>query len=204
MTEINKNFPTWTTDKLFLTLSLKPSWRYYEFEKEFGLSVNDLVDFCDLFCTCDHRVQVYADATKSDLEHFANSLNEQEAMSQIKTDSFSNLFTDFMEEKGLSKLVIEFESLEAEGYFEYLAEREFIRDRTSQEPFWEEYEETTYEIEEWGDLFRKVIGQKDDSHFKITRHCRKCKKALPISRYFTDEALICKECQLARIKKIIK
>lgn len=148
MTEINQEFPKWTTDKLFVTLSLKPSWSYYEFEKEFGLSVNDLTDFCDLFCTCDHQVHIYSDATKSDLEHFATFLNEQEATSQIKTNSFSN-----------------------------------------QEPFWGGYEETTYEIKEWGDLFRNVIDQKDDNLFKIIKHCRKCKKALSTSHYFTNEEL---------------
>lgn len=102
--------PKWTTDKLLLTFSLKPSWRYYEFEKEFGLSVNDLMDFTDLFCTCDRQIHAYDDATASDLERFANFLNQQEATSQTKTDSFSNWFTIFLEEKGLSDLAIEFEN----------------------------------------------------------------------------------------------
>ena len=123
MTEINQKFPKWTTDKLFVTLSLKPSWRYYEFEQEFGLSVNDLMDFCDLFCIYDHQIHVYSDATKSDLEHFANFLNQQETTSQtkIEIDSFSSWFTVFLEEKDFSVNVPLGDFLKARHFFSEFA-----------------------------------------------------------------------------------
>ena len=126
MTEINNKIPTWTADKLLLTLSLKHSWRYYEFEQEFGLTVNDLMDFTDLFCICDHQIHVYVDATTNDLELFANFLNQQEATNQTKTDSFSNWFTVFLEEKGLSNLVIEFENEQGWNYFPVQVIAEFL------------------------------------------------------------------------------
>ena len=47
ISRVEQVMPMWTADKLRLTLSLKPSWRYPEFEEEFGLSVDDLSDFCD-------------------------------------------------------------------------------------------------------------------------------------------------------------
>ena len=126
MREINKKIPMWTADKLLVTLSLKPSWRYYEFEQEFGLSVDDLMDFGDLFCICDHQIHAYGDATTSDLELFANFLNQQEATSQTKIDSFSNWFTVFLEEKGLSNLVIEFENKQGWNYFPVQVIAEFL------------------------------------------------------------------------------
>jgi len=114
---------------LLLTLSLKPSWRYYEFEQEFGLSVNDLADFCDLFCICDRQVHAYDDAIASDLERFASFLNQQEATSQTKIDSFSNWFAVFLEEKGLSNLVIEFENEQGWNYFPVQVIAEFLSSR---------------------------------------------------------------------------
>jgi len=130
MPKINQKFSTWTVDKLLLTLSLKPSWRYYEFEQEFGLSVDDLTDFSDLFCICDRQIHAYGDATESDLEHFANFLNQQEATSQmkieIKIDSFSDWLTVFLEEKGLSNLAIEFENEQGWNYFPVQAIAEFL------------------------------------------------------------------------------
>lgn len=39
--------------------------------------------------------------------------------------------------------------------------------------------------------------------FELFKYCRKCGKKLPVSDFFTDEAIVCKKCQLTRIKQIL-
>ncbi len=66
----------WTIEEVQILLSLQSSFRYYEFKNQFGISIDDVTGCDNLFCVCDQRVQVYADAQAKDLQEFVNFLNQ--------------------------------------------------------------------------------------------------------------------------------
>jgi len=66
--DLNKN----EISQVCLSLSLRSSWHYNEFEKEFGISIEEASHFTDLFCICDHQTHVYENAPFEEIRRFSH------------------------------------------------------------------------------------------------------------------------------------
>ncbi|MHA1984998.1 MAG: hypothetical protein ACW98D_00005 [Promethearchaeota archaeon] len=107
-----------TIEDVKLILSLKSSWGYDEFMNEFGININDIRGFDDLFCIADQQIHKYADADIYQIVEFTHFLNSKLDPPKLnQEEDFGIWFSKFIKEKGLDSTIFEFETKEKWNIF---------------------------------------------------------------------------------------